>query len=123
MDQLTEDDAAAVFDIDDLMHRCMGNIDFAQRILARFQETGDVNLSSLEEAVTAENTETVAQLAHRFKGASANAAAPGVHACAAQLEQAARQHSLTEIPVHLESLKQEWFRFVSEVVQSGLSPQ
>jgi HPt (histidine-containing phosphotransfer) domain-containing protein len=106
---------ATVIDLKDLMARCLGKIEFARRILAMLQELGDENLAGLEEAIAAEDAEAIAQLAHRFKGASANAAAPRLQAQAAQIERAARQFSLEEIPSRLENLKNEWSRFNSAV--------
>ena len=123
MDQEVQDRVAPVLDIDDLMARCLGNIEFAQRIIVKFQESGGESLTGLEEALAAEDTEAIARLAHRIKGSSANVSALGLRARAAELEQAARQCSLAEVSGHLENLKQEWFRFKSTVPQLDLSPE
>jgi two-component system sensor histidine kinase/response regulator len=105
--------AATVLDTEDLMARCLGNLEFAERVLAMFQQRGNVDLAELEQAVAAEDIETVTRIAHRLKGASANVAAPGLRATAAEIEQAARQRSVEEIPAHLAEFRREWERFTS----------
>ncbi len=123
MEQEDQDQAATVLDIEDLMTRCLGNIEFAGRVLAKFQELGDGHLAELERAVASQDTEAIAQLAHRLKGASANAAAPGLCARAEEIESAARQCSLREIPARLENLRHEWSRFASEVPRLDWFPE
>ncbi|NQT40303.1 MAG: Hpt domain-containing protein [Planctomycetes bacterium] len=123
MKQEDQAQAATVLDIEDLMTRCLGNIEFAGRVLAKFQESGDEHLAELEQAVASQDTEAVAQLAHRLKGASANAAAPGLCARAAEIESAARQRSLREIPARLENLRHEWSRFAAEVPRLDWFPE
>lgn len=122
MEQEVQDQTAMVIDAEDLMARCLGNIEFARRILVMFQELGYENLAGLEEAIAAEDAEAIALLAHRLKGASANAAALGLRAQAAEIEDAARQCSLGEIPARLENLRHEWSRFNSAVPLVDLLP-
>jgi len=121
--QKLENQVPAVLDVQDLMARCMGNIEFAERVLSTFQELGNEALADLEQAIAAEDAETLARLAHRLKGASANAAAPGLRAHAAEIERAARQSSLGEIPAHMQNLRQEWNRFASTVPLLELVPE
>ena len=109
--QKLQNQATEVLDVEDLMTRCMGNIEFAGRVLSTFQKLGDEAIADLEQAIAAEEAETLARLAHRLKGASANVAAPGLRTHAAEIERAARQSSLEEIPAHLENLRSEWSRF------------
>ncbi len=122
MEQEVQDQMAMVIDVEDLMDRCLGNIEFARRILAVLQELGDENLAGLEEALAAEDADAIARLAHCLKGASANASALGLRAQAAEIEHAARQCSLGEIPAHLENLRHEWSRFNSAVPLVDLLP-
>ena len=112
MQELQNQEARAL-NVEDLMTRCMGNIEFAEHILATFQALGDEALADLEQAMAAEDAESLSRLAHRLKGASANVAAPGLQAHAEAIERAARQSSLEEIPAHIENLRHEWSRFAS----------
>ncbi|MBN2021605.1 MAG: Hpt domain-containing protein [Pirellulales bacterium] len=98
-------------DTDDLMARCLGNADFAGHILAKFQDRCAADLAALDRAVTAAEGRTVAALAHRIKGASANASATAIRALAAQIEDAAPNGPLSGIADQLADLKDEWRRF------------
>lgn len=108
-----------VLDVEDLLGRCLGNVEFAQRILGKFQERCDEDVEALEQAVFDSDNEAIARLAHRLKGASANASAIGLQRHASEIEQAARHRSIEEVPACLESLKQEWARFSEVVSQLG----
>ena len=114
-----KDQMVEVLDVDDLLGRCLGNVEFAQRILGKFQERCDEDLKALEKAVSDRDSEAVARLAHRLKGASANASAPGLQKHASEIEHAARHESIEQVPASLENLKQEWARFGEAVSQLG----
>jgi len=107
------DTPRVAFDVEDLLTRCLGKIDFAQRVLARFQERCEQDLADLEQAMAAGQSRTVADLAHRIKGASANAGAPGMRALAAQIEDAAGQCPAEQASAQLAKLKSEWSRFIA----------
>lgn len=115
MNLQVKDQMAGVLDVEDLLARCLGNVEFAQRILGKFQERCDEDLEALEKAVFDGDSESVARLAHRMKGASANASASGLQRHASEIERAARHEAFDEVPASLECLKREWTRF-SEVV-------
>ena len=102
------DPSAFTIDLDDLLVRCLGNLEFAERILAMFQERFDQDLVELDRLWLEGDAPGVARLAHRLKGASANAAARGLHWRVSQIEQLARQASLTAVGPHLDHLRQEW---------------
>ena len=102
---------ATVFDRDELIARCLGDLEFAERILSRFQSRFQEDWSELERAVSQRNAEQTACVAHRLKGASANAAAHAIRERAAEIEKLARGQSLLEIPACLEELQQDWSRF------------
>ncbi len=100
-------------DVEDLLVRCLGNAEFAERILAKFQERCGQDLAELEAAMVAGDTAKVGKLAHRLKGASANVSALGMQTLAAKMEQAVHQGSMEELLADLEDLKDEWNRFTS----------
>jgi len=99
---------------DELLARCMGNIEFAERVLTKFQQCFGEDLAQLEQELFSENVEEIARVAHRLKGASANAAAPALREQAADIEDLARARKITEIPPHLEQLQGAWSQFVEE---------
>ena len=119
MDLQIPDRMADVLDSEDLLARCLGNIEFAHRILGKFCERCDEDLVAIEKAVFDHDSESVARLAHRRKGASANASARTLQKHASEIERAARNRSLNEVPANLESLKQERNRFIAAVSQFG----
>lgn len=104
-------DESPLLDAEELFARCMGNLEFAERLLNKFQGRLDEDIVQLEAALHAQDAETVARIAHRIKGASANVAARSLRQRAATIEQLARGHSLAEIPVELSELRSEQQRF------------
>jgi HPt (histidine-containing phosphotransfer) domain-containing protein len=118
MDQKTETSA---LDFPELLERCLGNLEFAERVLAKFQSRFDDDLTELEKALDVQDTEAVARVAHRLKGASATAAANGICHQAAEIETLARNKSVEEIPNHLHMLRKECSRFSDSVSSLALA--
>ena len=58
------DALAKVINVDDLMGRCMGNLDFVERILTIFQSRCEEDLIALEDAIQAVDLPRVQQIAH-----------------------------------------------------------
>lgn len=115
------DQTTDVLNVEELLARCLGNVEFACRILGKFCQRCDEDLAALEEAVSSHDSESVARLAHRLKGASANASALGLQKRASDIERAARNDALDDVPSNLANLKQEWDRFNAVVSQFGTS--
>ncbi|MHB8897818.1 MAG: Hpt domain-containing protein [Thermoguttaceae bacterium] len=113
------DQANDVLDADDLLARCLGNMEFARKILGKFCERCDEDLVEIEKALSVRDKDSVARLAHRLKGASANASARFLQKHASEIERAARNDSLGEVPANLENLKQEWTRFTAAASRFG----
>lgn len=76
---------SVVIDTDDLMSRCFGNIDFINRILCILKERCDAEMAELERAADELNVEQVYSIAHRLKGALANASASELSSLADQI--------------------------------------
>jgi len=122
MERELPDVVASVLDVDDLVARCLGNLEFVDRVLAMFHQRCDEDLAELERAADAGDTETVVRLAHRLKGACANASAVTLRARAEEVERAARQGLLDDARERLGNLHDEWNRFVSAVSLLETSP-
>ncbi|MHB8865265.1 MAG: Hpt domain-containing protein [Pirellulaceae bacterium] len=103
-----------VLNVDELLARCLGNIGFAERILAKFQDRFEHDLAELDRALQSRDADAVARTAHRIKGASANVAASRLHERAAAIEQLGRAQRLSDIPHGLEQLRHEWSCFRDE---------
>jgi HPt (histidine-containing phosphotransfer) domain-containing protein len=113
------DRTSAALDYEELLARCMGNIEFAERVLDKFQSSFGQELENLENGLNSENAETVTMIAHRLKGASASVGAPGLRQWAAEIEQLGRADRLNEAQQPAQHLRDEWSRFLDHV-SSGL---
>ncbi len=121
MDRKPPDQEPPVLDFEELLERCMGNIEFAERVLAKFQQRLGEDLEELEKGLHAEDAPAIARVAHRLKGASANVAARGVLRRAVEIEQLGRARRVSEIPSQVEELRREWARFGDSVSALRLS--
>jgi len=99
-------------DFEGLLERCMGNLDFVERVLERFQQRFPQQLAELERLLEMEDAEQLALAAHRMKGNSANVSARGLQQVAAEIEGLCRGNRLGEIPRHVDRLHREWARYV-----------
>jgi HPt (histidine-containing phosphotransfer) domain-containing protein len=114
-------DSADVFDLNELMARCLGNIALVERSLAKFHSRLDSELSELERAAQSQDFDTLALVTHRLKGTSANLAAHALRDGAAGLEEAARNRRGDEIAARLAHLRSECYRFELASQNSGLA--
>jgi HPt (histidine-containing phosphotransfer) domain-containing protein len=99
--------SACVLDTDELLARCLGKWDLAQRVLTRFRNQVAGDLLLLQDAVVDGDAGLIAKLAHRIKGAAGNVSARALSDQAAALEDAARQRDWDQIPAHVQSLADE----------------
>lgn len=117
------DPEQTVFNHDELVARCMGNLDFAERILMKFHDRCNQDVDELEREFRQRNIDAVTRLAHRIKGAAANVSAPRLRTCAADIESLGRKQQIPEIEGRLEQLRNEWSRFVDSVETLGSSQE
>ena len=62
-------------DFEELIDRCMGRLDLAQRILARFSEAAETEMFALQKAVERSDRDAVGEIAHRVAGGALTASA------------------------------------------------
>lgn len=93
-----------------LRRRCLENTNLVNRVLLRLRERFTADLAELEQHLGDANWESAALLAHRLKGAAANAAAEPLRQAAARLEQSARARLRPEVARNFEQLRREWQR-------------
>jgi len=115
MDEKMLDQNSAVLNYEELLARCMGNVDFVERVLDKFQCSFGQDLDNLEAALDSEDAEIVTTVAHRLKGASASVAAPGLRDGATEVEDLGRADRLAEARLHAGQLRDEWSRFLDHV--------
>ncbi|MCC6123989.1 MAG: Hpt domain-containing protein [Pirellulales bacterium] len=97
-------------DLQELLNRCMGNLDLAQRVLSKLQSQFEADLVELERALAEKNGKLAASVAHRLNGAASNIAAHDLQRCAAQIENSARENLLQEMPAQISQLRNQWSR-------------
>lgn len=104
---------APVVDVEELLARCLGNLEFAERILAIFQERCSTDLEELEQAIEQGDLERVAGITHRLKGACANAAAHSLCQRISQIREAACRQETEDVSRHYRELRHDWDAFVA----------
>ena len=102
------DALAKVINVDDLMSRCMGNLDFVERILTIFQSRCEADVVELEEAIQSADLPRVQRIAHRLKGACANAGATNLSQRASELWSAANKEFTDVLAARSVQFRQEW---------------
>ena len=110
---------AANFEFDELLERCMGNLEFAERVLTKFQGRFDGQLEEMENALAQKDVEQVVLVAHRLKGESASVAASGLRDRAEEIERLGRGNRVADIPTSLQNLRSEWASFAESVASCG----
>ena len=104
-----------VLDVDDLMNRCMGNIDFACRVLQILSERCAADIDGLEQAAASSNFDQIYHISHRLKGAFANASAKHMSQLADEVCAASQSRNGYESLEKTQALREEWESFVTMV--------
>jgi HPt (histidine-containing phosphotransfer) domain-containing protein len=99
--------ASSALDTEELLARCLGKWELAQRVLTRFRNQLLNDLTVLQQAVTAGDAVVIAKVAHRIKGAAANVSARDLRQRAAELEDVARASEWEQIPEGVQMLEAE----------------
>jgi len=100
-----------------LLDRCAGNLEFAERVLTRFEHQLGEELSQLEQLLGVENADELARRAHSLEGAAATVGATALQAAAADVETLAREDRLDLIASGLVDLQIEQSRFAETVAE------
>jgi HPt (histidine-containing phosphotransfer) domain-containing protein len=99
-----------ILDYDALTNRCMGNLDFVNKVLIKFHERLPIDLGEMEQALVRQDTQLLARVAHRIKGSVANISATGLQRVAQEIEDMGRAGCLDDIPSRIEAFRKEWDR-------------
>ncbi|HEX3722054.1 MAG TPA: Hpt domain-containing protein, partial [Nitrolancea sp.] len=90
-------DELVAFDREELLHRCMGSLELAERLLNRFEQRFPLEMGEIETSWKAGDASTLARITHRLKGAAANIAAPSLRVALQTVEDGARAQRLETI--------------------------
>jgi HPt (histidine-containing phosphotransfer) domain-containing protein len=104
-----------IMDLESLKGRCLGNLDLVERVIQKFASQLDHDLEELERALLAQDADTLASVAHRVKGMSANVEAWPLHTSAVKVERCALQRQFAELKDQLASLREERERLASGI--------
>ncbi len=100
---------------EDLVERCMGNIDLANRLLDQSQTILAEDLKLLRQSwVNGDPIETP-RLAHRLKGATANIGAYDLSDVFSRIELCGKANEEAAAQVDLLELESEWARFIEHI--------
>ena len=94
-------------DLENALERAMGDKDFLKMLLGGFIQELPDQIESLKVAVAGTDTVTLAEQAHKLKGAAANLSAYGVSSAAKSLEEIGRSQNMDEANQILEVLLNE----------------
>ena len=107
-----ESSSPHVVDLEELLDRCMGNLDLAERLLRKFQETFPQELAKLESALETGDAKQLSREAHHVKGVSASVSAAGLRRAAAELEELCSTGRMEEVPKQIDRVRYEWTRYL-----------
>lgn len=112
MDNTTQTLASPSICLDELLARCLGNLELAAQAIDAFEAQFQ---DDLEELLAADEVADVRRLAHRMKGGAANVAAKPLANCLSEVVDAAQTEQRQEINARLDALRAEWTRFQAEL--------
>lgn len=111
-------DSAIQFD--QLLQRCMGNVDFADRLLTKFISRLPGDVDELKSSIQQGSPDEVARVAHRIKGACASVAADRMKDVAEELEAEGRGGQIDEPMDWMDRIESEADRLLTTVNQYQL---
>jgi signal transduction histidine kinase/DNA-binding response OmpR family regulator len=104
-------------DLPSLLNRCMGRKDLVNRLLQKFSDQAQADMTELSEALARNDLDQLRLVSHRIKGAAANISAEALRDCASRLERLSRQKTLEPAAETLSEL-QGRFEAVLQFVRS-----
>ncbi|HEY2146586.1 MAG TPA: Hpt domain-containing protein [Pirellulales bacterium] len=95
----------------ELERRCMGRIEFAERLLASFEQRFPIESTEIAESYERADVARLARLVHQLKGSTANIGAVALNRLLQRIEQLVQSGNLADLPEWLDRLNLEWQRF------------
>jgi HPt (histidine-containing phosphotransfer) domain-containing protein len=97
-----------ILDFEALVNRCMGKMDFVDRVLLKINERLPLDIEELEQAFQRHDAQQIAGVAHRIKGATANISANKLQCIAQEIESMGREGTIDGADLQIAAFKQEW---------------
>ena len=98
----------SVFDWDGLLHRLMGDEDFAREIIDDFLKQIPFNFNAVKEALNEQDVLRIKREAHMIKGASGNVGALALQKIAEQIEIAGEEKDLFKAGLFVSKLEEQY---------------
>jgi HPt (histidine-containing phosphotransfer) domain-containing protein len=99
-------------DVDQLSRRCMGRMDFAERLLQSFEKRFPAELQEITNSLELEDSARLARLVHQLRGTTANICALALTQTMQQIEELIEGRRVAEIPRWLDLADRQWQRFL-----------
>lgn len=109
------DDSAAVWNEQQLLERCLGNLELAERLVRRFESEFPEKIQQLQTLAEEESAEGFSRLAHQLKGAASTLAASRLTIELAQVEALSRQGQLAHSGEMLERVNTEFLNLQTKL--------
>lgn len=97
--------------MNELQRRCMGRLEFAQRLLTSFETRFPIESAEIVGALAKKDKERSARLVHQLKGTTANICAPALNRTLQQMERLVGSEQFGDAERLLTELDREWQRF------------
>ena len=97
----------SIFDWDGLLHRLMGDEDFAREIIDDFLKQIPFNFNAVKEALNKQDVIRIKREAHIIKGASGNVGALALQKIAEQIEMAGEEKDLVRAGLFVSKLDEQ----------------
>ena len=107
-------DSGPMVNFEELVGRCMGNTEIAERLVVKFCTKVDADLARLSAAVGAGDADQVGRLAHGLKGAAANVSCERIRAAVEQIETLARSGQAEQAGTLLPALDEAHRKLIAD---------
>ena len=105
-----------------LINRCLGRIELAERLIVSFQTRFPNEAGQIERALAEGDEPNLVRLVHQLKGAAANVSAPILHGLLTTMEHSARNGDRSAVVESMSELYGAWDQFKRFLEAGAMSP-
>lgn len=109
-DEAEESSGLSAIDVESLLARCLGNVEFAASLLDELESTAQERVDSIQQHSEQQDAAGLAEAAHALKGAAGILCAGTVETLAGEIEQAGRAAHLDGVESMIRDLRGEMQR-------------
>lgn len=101
------------YDMEQLVRRCMGKIELAERLLKSFESRFPEDLSKIEDSLREYDSKAASRMVHQLKGAAANVSAPDLYSMLTLLEDVVRSEQYERANDCVGEIHLKWRRYAN----------